>query len=66
MIIKSSTGVVIDLTREIKSNGEIIDLSKVNPVGEINSASIKNEESEKTDWFLDIASYLNVGSYESN
>ena len=49
MIIKSSTGVVIDLTREVKSNGEIIDLSKVNPVGEINSASIKNEESEKTD-----------------
>ena len=54
---------VIDLTREVKSNGEIIDLSKV---GEINSASIKNEESKKTDWFLDIASYLNVGSCKSN
>ena len=41
MIIKSSTGVVIDLTREVKSNGEIIDLSKVSPVGELKSASIK-------------------------
>jgi len=47
MIIKSSTGVVIDLTKEIKSNGEIIDLSKIDQVGEINSASAEKTKRAK-------------------
>lgn len=47
MIIKTSTGVVIDLSRELKSNGEIIDLTEVAPVGEINSARTEKAQRVK-------------------